>query len=142
MIYKNKIDSALQITKPSKKHNGKVITEVISISVIIFLFTLAPLALPLPIIDRAFTFPVLIGIPIKEQIKRVIKEPMSEKKARGVSKLSTDFDRVLIIFLPPNMVERHITRETMRINVSGTFEDSSLLIPSKNIIIAMNFCPS
>ncbi len=133
---------ALQIAKPSKKQIGNVITDVISISVIIFLFVPAPLARPLPTIDKLFTFPVLIGIPRAEQIKRVRNEPTSEKKARGVSKLSTDFDRELMIFLPPSIVEKHITRETMKIKANGIFEYPSSLIPSKNIIIAINFCPS
>ena len=132
----------MQNKKPKIKQIGNVITEVVSISVIIFLFTLILFARPHPTMDRLFTFPVLIGIPRTEQIKRVTKEPMSEKKAREVSKLSTDFNNELIIFLPPSIVEKHITKETVKIKASGTLVWLVLLIPSKNSIIAMNFCPS
>ena len=128
----------MQNKKPNIKQIGNVVTEVISISVIIFLFAPAFLASPPPTIDKLFTFPVLIGIPKTEQIKRVMKEPTSEKKAKGVSKLSTDFDRELIIFLPPIMVEKHMTRETIKINDNGILV-WLLLVPNKKSIMAMNF---
>ena len=130
---------ALEIRKPRIKQIGKVITEVRSISVIIFLFTPLFLANEQPTKETLFTFPELIGIPKAEQMKRVTKDPKSEKKARGVSHFSIDFDSDPIIFLPPRSVENAITRETASTRkIGGLFA----LIPTKSRITPMNFCPS
>ena len=127
------------MTKPKIKQIGKVITEVISISVIIFLFTPLFSASELPTKERLFTFPELTGIPRIEQRKSVAKDPKSEKKARGVSHFSTDFDRERIILLPPRSVENAITKETARTRKSGGLFE---LAPTKSKITPMNFCPS
>lgn len=120
------------------KHTGKVITEVSKISVIIFLFIPLLLAMLPPTNDMLFTFPVLIGIPKREQIKRVKKEAKSDEKAEGVSLFSIEFDRDFMIFLPPNSVESAIVRETN----PTKYMDGLPLFAVKSIIIAINFCPS
>ena len=61
------------------KQTGKVMTDASKILPVIFLLMYSFLQVAQPMIDKDFTFPVLIGIPKAEQRAIVKNEPMSEE---------------------------------------------------------------
>lgn len=132
----------MEAIKPITKQIGRVTSEVRKILAVALLFIFSPLALAQASIAVDFIFPVLTGMPRREQISIPIKAPVSLKneshKELEFAISPIDF----IILFPPKSVESIIIPPT-NIAKATTLEKESLApLPSKNNKMPINFCPS
>ena len=87
-------------------------------------------------------FPVLTGIPKREQIKIPINEPVSLKKESRIEGAFVISPIDFIILFPPKRVDSDITSPTKMDKMAVLSKDALAPVPSKNSKIPINFCPS